>query len=70
MDTSKILRDFCLSQRCEDYLVNLIFNFKLEGIFIDIGAHDGLRFSNSYSFSQIGWKGICCKRYCRKIYGR
>lgn len=31
-----------------------------DGIFIDIGAHDGISLSNSYFFErELGWSGIC-----------
>lgn len=30
---------------------------------MDIGAHDGIRFSNSYAFSVLGWKGICVEAH-------
>ncbi|NJO89542.1 MAG: FkbM family methyltransferase [Chloroflexia bacterium] len=26
---------------------------------MDIGAHDGITFSNTYIFEQLGWRGIC-----------
>lgn len=29
------------------------------GIFIDIGANDGVTLSNSLLFEELGWKGIC-----------
>ena len=61
-----------MGQKCEDFLTNIIFKNK-PGVFIDVGAHDGVRFSNSYSYSQIGWKGICIEAHpdyydlCKKI---
>ena len=33
--------------------------FKYDGYFVDIGAHDGVSFSNSKFFEELGWKGIC-----------
>ncbi len=59
----KLLKEFCFGQRCEDFLVNLIFKGKKDGIFMDVGAHDGIRFSNSYAFSVLGWKGICVEAH-------
>lgn len=50
--------NICFGQKGEDYLVNLILDDTKNGIYIDIGAHDGIRFSNSYQFSNMGWKGI------------
>lgn len=60
---SELLNTHCVGQCCEDFLVNLIFKNKENGVYIDIGAHDGLRFSNSYSFSRLGWKGICVEAH-------
>ena len=63
IDITKILKDYCVSQKGEDYLVNLIFQNKTNGVYIDIGAHDGLRFSNSFAFSKLGWRGICIEAH-------
>lgn len=32
---------------------------KKEGVFVDIGAHNGVTYSNSYFFEKLGWKGLC-----------
>ena len=63
LDLAKILTDYCVSQKGEDFLVNLIFKNKKNGTFIDIGAHDGVRFSNSFAFSKLGWAGICVEAH-------
>tara|TARA_B100000902_G_C27105831_1_gene811098 strand:- start:7 stop:819 length:813 start_codon:yes stop_codon:yes gene_type:complete len=63
LNMDKVLIDFCFGQMCEDFLVNLIFKNKTDGTYIDIGAHDGIRFSNSYAFSILGWKGICVEAH-------
>ena len=47
------------SQNGEDYLLWEFFNHKVNGFFIDVGAFDGIHLSNTYSFGNIGWKGIC-----------
>jgi len=47
------------SQNGEDYLLWEFFNHKLNGFFIDVGAFDGIHLSNTYSFENKGWKGIC-----------
>lgn len=47
------------SQNGEDFLLWKFFNYKKEGFFIDVGAFDGKYLSNSFSFEQAGWKGIC-----------
>lgn len=42
------------------YLNEVIFKDKKNGFFVDIGAHDGYTFSNSYFFEdKRGWDGIC-----------
>lgn len=46
------------SQEGEDSLLMRIFNAKPDGFYVDVGAHDPQRFSNSYSFYRRGWKGI------------
>ncbi len=44
----------------QDKLLNKILKGKRNGVFVDIGAHDGETFSNSLFFEkELGWKGIC-----------
>ncbi|MFE5320267.1 FkbM family methyltransferase [Paenibacillus sp. NPDC056579] len=44
----------------DKYLNELVFEGKCGGYFVDIGAYDGVTFSNSYFFEkQMGWNGIC-----------
>jgi FkbM family methyltransferase len=38
----------------EKYFIN-----KSKGYFVDIGAHDGITFSNSKFFEELGWEGTC-----------
>lgn len=49
------------SQKGQDKFLNeLIFKYKKEGFFVEIGAHDGVSFSNSYFFEKnLAWTGIC-----------
>jgi FkbM family methyltransferase len=48
------------SQLCQDEIVyNHFFRGKLDGVYLDIGAHDGVQFSNSKFFDDLGWKGMC-----------
>lgn len=35
------------------------FKDKTNGYFVDIGAHNGIEFSNSKFFEEIGWNGVC-----------
>lgn len=44
----------------DKFLNEVLFNGKKDGVFLDIGANDGVSFSNSYFFEKVlGWKGIC-----------
>lgn len=42
----------------DKWLIENIFNDREDGIFVDIGAHDGVSFSNTLKLEQLGWKGI------------
>ena len=46
-------------QHGEDYLLWHFFDFRRSGFFLDIGAHDGISLSNTKSFEEQGWTGIC-----------
>jgi FkbM family methyltransferase len=46
------------SQEGEDNILNRIFEHQKDGFFIDVGAHHPIRFSNTYKFYKIGWRGI------------
>jgi FkbM family methyltransferase len=44
----------------DKYLNENVFFNKKNGVFIEIGAHDGVSFSNTYYFERmLGWTGIC-----------
>lgn len=44
----------------DKFVYERYFKDKHNGVFIDIGAHDGITFSNTYFFEkELGWKGIC-----------
>lgn len=49
------------SQKGQDKFLNEnIFKNKEKGFFVEIGAHDGISFSNTYYFEKyLGWHGIC-----------
>jgi FkbM family methyltransferase len=36
-----------------------LFNFKTDGFFVDIGAHNGISLSNTKLLEDLGWDGIC-----------
>lgn len=49
-----------LSQIGQDEWVCNYFNFKRNGFFLDVGAHDGIELSNTYVLEKrFGWNGIC-----------
>lgn len=54
----KNLISISYSQEGEDLILWRIFNSKKDGFYIDVGAHHPKRLSNTYIFSQYGWKGI------------
>jgi FkbM family methyltransferase len=44
----------------QDKYLDQLFKGKANGTFVDIGAHDGVTFSNSYFFEkERNWKGVC-----------
>lgn len=48
------------SQYCQDVLIDFLFNKKNNGIFLDIGANDGITISNTYLFEKHrNWSGLC-----------
>jgi FkbM family methyltransferase len=46
------------SQEGEDMILNRIFEGKIKGFYVDIGAHHPRRFSNTHFFYKRGWTGI------------
>jgi len=49
---------WCTQQ--DKYLNENYFHNKRNGVFVDVGAHDGVSYSNSYFFEkELGWTGIC-----------
>ena len=48
------------SQSQQDKIVDILFSKKMNGFFVDIGAHNGVNFSNSLFFEKYrDWKGVC-----------
>ncbi len=43
----------------DSYVMEHFFPHKKDGFFCEIGAFDGIKFSNTYVFERLGWKGIC-----------
>lgn len=57
------------SQFGQDRFVDqCVFSQKSNGVFLDIGAHDGVTFSNSFFLEQErGWTGICVEPNPRRF---
>ena len=53
-----VLQD-AYSQNGEDFLLNLFFEGKKEGFYIEVGAFDVMHLCNTYLFVKIGWQGVC-----------
>jgi FkbM family methyltransferase len=45
-------------QEGEDIVLHRIFGKKSDGFYVDIGAHHPIRFSNTYYFYKMGWRGL------------
>ncbi len=43
----------------DKYLNEAYFKNKRRGTFVEIGAHNGVAYSNTKFFEDLGWKGIC-----------
>ncbi len=48
----------CFSQEGEDLILARMFEGREPGFFVDVGAHDPHRFSNTYLLYLRGWRGI------------
>ncbi len=51
------------SQHGEDFLLNEIFKEKENGFFVEVGCIEGRRFSNTLTFEERGWKGLCVEAH-------
>lgn len=52
----------------DKYVIEKIFKGKKNGIFMDIGAADGINDSNSYALEkEFGWNGICIEPIIEKF---
>jgi FkbM family methyltransferase len=49
----------------QDSVIKQFFDKKgiINGIFLDVGAHDGIRFSNTYILEKDGWEGVCVEAH-------
>jgi len=46
------------SQEGEDMILRRLFEQQQTGFYVDVGAHHPKRFSNTYFFYKLGWRGI------------
>src|SRR3989344_293995 len=46
------------SQQGEDLIIDKLLVGKKKGFYVDVGAHDPVRFSNTKRFYDKGWSGI------------
>jgi len=52
-------------QNNEDEILYKLFKDKETGFYIDVGALDGIKLSNTYIFDLLGWKGLCFEPHPR-----
>lgn len=53
-------QEFCSQFKQDQYLYETLFKDKYHGVFVDVGAHDGKTFSNTYFFEkELNWTGLC-----------
>ena len=51
------------SQNGEDVILNELFKEQKNGFFVEVGCIDGKLFSNTLTFEEGGWKGICIEAH-------
>ena len=59
METVDSSQVYYFSEHGEDHLLWRLLGWKIQGFYIDVGALDGKYLSDSYSFAQAGWEGVC-----------
>lgn len=53
------------SQVGQDQFLHTLFPDKRDGVMVDIGANDGVKYSNSLFFEQQGWQCLCIEPHPR-----
>jgi FkbM family methyltransferase len=46
------------AQSGEDYVLSKCFAGKPAGVYVEVGAYDGIEISNTYLFETLGWSGV------------
>jgi FkbM family methyltransferase len=59
MDEKISVERLYYSQFGEDKWIVDNLRYPLKGIFVDVGASDGIYGNNTYFFEKIGWQGLC-----------
>jgi FkbM family methyltransferase len=59
MDEKISVERLYYSQFGEDKWIVDNLRYPLKGIFVDVGASDGIHGNNTYFFEKIGWQGLC-----------
>ncbi len=58
---NKVIMEFIkqsYSQKGEDLIIDRLLGYRKKGFYVDVGANDPDRFSNTKKFYKRGWKGI------------
>jgi hypothetical protein len=55
------------SQHGEDALLDLVFGDQKEGFFVEVGCIDGRHFSNTLTFEEREWNGMCVEAHAGYI---
>jgi FkbM family methyltransferase len=55
------------SQHGEDFLLDQLFKEKKRGFFVEVGCIDGKHFSNTLTFEEREWKGMCVEAHADYI---
>lgn len=53
------LKLYSYAQHGDDDYIWKYFDQKKNGLIVEVGAFDGIHFSNSYSLENIGWRSLC-----------
>ena len=72
---------YCSQSGQDKWIIEKLFPGKKNGFFVDIGANDGITFSNTYLLEKMGWNGLAVEpipsvydklvenRLCRTVNG-
>jgi FkbM family methyltransferase len=56
-------RQYAISKTCQVHNLGdfylVAFDYKTDGYFVDVGAYDGIKYSNTWGLAKAGWSGLC-----------